>query len=220
MINLTEKRSWSKRFNKLKVSLVSLGVVLKTTAVSQYVSLFGKFPKFVQKYFKPQKWYSMKSRSFVCLRESPACEAMWVIWRYCPPTLSSLFMFSQGFSIAINVLIFSSLTLGIIDGEFRQKRFKEEHFEVSLWKYSFKFCTSLYLWKWIIAYICASFKSRHKSFLASLSSKCFTQWGNTFSVWPRFLLNGELWIDAMSFQVYQSTQLKSEVRHFDYKAVE
>lgn len=132
MINLTEKRSWSKRFNKLKVSLVSLGVVLKTTAVSQYVSLFGKFPKFVQKYFKPQKWYSMKSRSFVCLRESPACEAMWVIWRYCPPTLSSLFMFSQGFSIAINVLIFSSLTLGIIDGEFRQKRFKEEYYEVSL----------------------------------------------------------------------------------------
>lgn len=88
------------------------------------------------------------------------------------------------------------------------------------WKYSFKFCTSLYLWKWIIANICATFKSRHKSFLASLSSKRFTQWGNTFRVWPRFLLNRELWIDAMSFQVYQSTQLKSEVRHFDYKAIE
>lgn len=70
------------------------------------LAFLGNSPKFVQKYFNPQKWYSMKSRSFVCLPESPACEAMWVIWRYCPPTLSSLFMFSQGFSIAINVLIF------------------------------------------------------------------------------------------------------------------
>lgn len=183
------------------------------------LAFLGNSPKFVQKYFKPQKWYSMKSRSFVCLRESPACEAMWVIWRYCPPTLLSLFMFSQGKCVDLRLrLLWVSLTKS-----FAKKGSKKSIMKWVYnfwWKYSFKFCTSLYLWKWIIAYICASFKSRHKSFLASLSSKCFTQWGNTFSVWPRFLLNGELWIDAMSFQVYQSTQLKSEVRHFDYRAVE